>query len=287
MEKNKKINLILLIAILILSVLYFLSLLNIKNSGNKKKIVKTALINSKYESTINNFVLQKGEQRIYLTKQNDVWFTSTVNSNENLIPADNEKIKLFIKDLIKVVNLYKISDNIPAKNEFGLFDEDTFVISYDNNQIFFGNYDFSKTSRYLMTGKNTKVYEINTNLDKYLSTSIQAWSDPYIISRVLFPVEVKDIQTILGQVRKDCDLQKLLELRHGGAAITPNAGEPELSFILITGDTSEIEIKIFPTASESEYNVELKYKTGQNSKTFECALKISLWTYNKIKNIML
>lgn len=287
MEKNKKINFILLGSVIILSILYIVSLFNNKAGGDKRKAIKTALVNSKYENTINNFLLQKADQQLYLVKQNEIWLAGNAPEQAALIPADTQKVNSFIKDLTKIINLYKISDNLPAKNDFGLTDENTFVISYDQNQIYFGNYDFSKTSRYLMTGKNTKVYETDTSLDKYLSTSIQAWSDPYIVSKALISLTAKDIQTVTGPVRKDCDLEKLLDLRHGGAAVTPIEGAPELCFTLITGDTSEVELTFYKTASESEFNVDVNYKLGLSGKKYSCSLKISLWTYNKIKNIML
>ena len=83
-------------------------------------------------------------------------------------------------------------------------------------------------------------------------------------------------------------VSKLLELRHGGAAeLKSISNEPCLSLSLECGNTSTIIMQFYNTASESEYNLKCTYKNGFSNKTVSFEYKLSLWTYNKIKEIML
>ena len=77
---------------------------------------------------------------------------------------------------------------MPKKNNFLLENQGFFSIKYwygsnDFSQLIFGAEDFTKTSRYLMTAKNTKVYQIDNSLEKYFYVSTQVWAEPYIISK--------------------------------------------------------------------------------------------------------
>lgn len=286
MEKNQKTNIILFSITIALLVLYIISLFVNNFSKDTRKSVKTALINSKYEKSISEFTLKKGENFLYLRKVDNLWLVSN-KQDANYIPANSKLVQEFISDLIKVVKLYQISNTLPAQNKFGLTDDNTFAIMYGQNELFFGAYNFSNTFRYLMTGKNTKVYEIDTSLDKYLSTSIQVWSDPYIIAKSIKNLKPEDVQIIRGTTRNDYDVEKFLELRHGGTAISANNGGEIQSLLFECGDTSEITVKIYKSFNENEYNVNVKYDLENPVQKIDFTVKISSWTYNKIKEIML
>lgn len=286
MEKSRKTNLILAVIAAVLLVLFIVSLFTKNYSRDSRKSLKTALVNSKYENTISNFTLQKGDSILFLRKVGDLWLVSQ-KEEANYIPADSAFVQNFIHDLVKIVNLYQVSDSLHHKDDFGLLGSEAFSVKYDQNELIFGDYDFSKTSRYLMTSKNTKVYETDTSLDKYLSTSIQNWSDPYIIARSIKKLTASDVQGIRGTNRKDCNVEKLLELRHGGAAISQGSEKPELSFTLDLGDTSAITLTFYEVDLEIEYNVNVKYDLKMPPQNYDFTVKISGWTYSKIKEIML
>ena len=154
-----------------------------------------------------------------------------------------------------------------------------------------------------MTGKAATVYEIDSSLDKYLSTSPQIWYDPYIVSKAIQKkLSYRDIQRIKVDFEAKTSIlttktedfaektSKLLDLRHGGQIEYESLSAPQMTITLEKGDTSQIIISIYQTEKDSEYNVEIEHNGGFGSdKTGEIIVrtKISLWTYNKIKEIML
>ena len=56
---------------------------------------------------------------------------------------------------------------------------------------------------------------------------------------------------------------------------------------LETGNLCQIEIDIFATETDEEYTVRIKFYSELSQKEFSYCTAISLWTYNKIKEIML
>ena len=260
---------LLIVLTAILTILFLLSFTKSCSSSDKREKVKTALVNQKYKDSINKFELSDSSATIELTKHDNFW---TINS----IPASSERIEKFINELITIRNLYKISDKISANSTFGLTNGTEFHLRYFTNEGFhelvFGNQDYSLTSRYMMSEKSTQVYEIDDSLDIYLTTSIQSWAEPYLISREIFnSIDIQNISVIYqdsnGQTKKGLisDSQKLLGLRHGEI---PSESE----FIL-----SEIQN---PFIVKSDY-----YKAS--SRIFTGYSKISSWTYNKIKEMIL
>ena len=210
-----------------------------------------------------------------------------------------------INELIKTRNLYKISDKINKNSSLGLTNGTEFHISYSYDdssfrELIFGNQDFSLSSRYMMTGENTQVYEIDSSMDNYLTTSIQNWAEPYIISQTVFgKITPQDIQrTQVTELNKNhigtiSDVQKLLDLRHGGRP-EANALESELVTIpetvinLELGNKNEIELEFYKSEKENEFIVTVIYKAEKNGELiFTSTAKISSWTYNKIKEITL
>ena len=138
----------------------------------------------------------------------------------------------------------------------------------------------------MMTGENTKVYEIDSSMDVYLTTSIQSWTEPYIISRQI--LSTQDIQRSNAK-----DTEKLLELRHGGL---PSQAECEaiinqkpLTDIQIeNGDKTSITLQIFSAENDNNYIVKTSYfKPDSKTAIYSSYSKISSWTYNKIKETTL
>ena len=291
---------------IILLLLYIFSFF-LSSTNDKRKALKSAYVNPKYENQINKIELQKGNECLILTKQNGKWFTAQ-KENAIFIPADSSRIEKFIKELIKVRNMYKISDKITKDNAFG-FDDSQFCVKYQTEStvfpaLYFGKTDFSQVSRYFMSEKYAAVYESDVFLDVYLTTSIQNWCEPFIISNEVTGIKAENIQSISvfydgKKYLKDSssqdflsNCQKLLELRHGGSyiedeeSVNQDFEAEKLEFILYFGNKTSASFTI-TQVSESSFKVACHYDFERTSSFIDYQLKISLWTYNKIKEIIL
>lgn len=294
----KKKIVILYSIIIVLLILYICSFFK---SSDKRIEIKSALLNTKYINQIEKIEFIKENESFSINKQEEIWFL-------NNIPVESKRINDFLEDFSKIRTIYKVSDKIEKDNSYGLTDGTELKIKYffrdskeknlEEKEIIFGKTDFSQSSRYFMNGKNLNVYEVDSSLEKYLTFSEQLWYEPYIVSKeILNNISYKDIQRIkviydnktkVLQSDEDswCDsVSKLLDLRHGGKIKYKNQDKPEMQIILEKGDKIEILINIFKTDDKSEYNLETIYKL--NEKQVKTESKISLWTYNKIKEIML
>ncbi len=274
-----------------LAVTYFLSFTKSCSSSDKREKVKTALLNQKYRDSISSFEFQDGAGQLTIINKGSFWALCDSRGNE-ILPASSERLENLINNLTTIRNLYKISDKIKQNSTFGLTNGTEFHLRYytenDFHELVFGNQDFSLSSRYMMTEKSTQVYEIDSSLDTYLSSSIQNWAEPTIIS-----------QTVLGKIKAEdiqrspvSDVQKLLDLRHGGPVTEEdddqNLSQPLIQLTLELGNKNEIELKIYSSSKENEYIVVTEYLTQKGAKpVFKSKAKISSWTYNKIKEITL
>ncbi len=319
-SKSDKTTQILLIITAILAVLFILSFTKSCSSADKRDMVKTALVNQKYKENINTFILQDATGCIELSKQNDFWtvqsladFSDNQTKTNISLPASPERVQNFISELIKIRNLYKISDKINKNSSLGLTNGTEFHIRYNYNasendktsfrELIFGNQDFSLSSRYMMSGESTQVYEINDSMDIYLTTASQSWAEPYIISKTAITTDIQsmtmtntqDNGKAISKVNvNDSNITKLLDLRHGGLPSEEEVNEiinkePVNEIEIENGDKSRIILEIYNLSSnESTYIVKVRYfKPDSKSAFYESYSKISTWTYNKIKEITL
>lgn len=278
-----------------LSLLYLMSFTKSCTSKDSRERIKTSLVNPKYKDSITSFELEDATGSLTINYNGQFWTAGS-------LPASPERIRNLLEDLTTIRNLYKISDKISQKSTFGLTNGTEFHLRYNTedsfHELIFGNQDFSLSSRYLMTEKNTQVYEIDNTLDKYLSTSMQSWAEPFIISQVVLgKITVNDIQRSQvinheeNHISSVSDLQKLLDLRHGGYPdFTPDelnevtSENPQITITLELGNKNEIEIQLYKSKNENDFIVLTEYKSQKDtSPVFTSASKISSWTYNKIK----
>lgn len=319
---NQDNNLIFLYAlVLILALLYLLSFVK---KTDKRKVINTALINSKYLDSIYKFQLSNAQGLLELTKKDGIWFAGD-------FPADSERVNNFLKNLTKIRTLYKLQEIKSNKasqsenlNEIYGFDEaNKFVLRYFYNEsdfadIIFGKNDFSQTSRYLMSSKSTAVYEADDSLEPYLTLSRQIWCEPYMISHII-PEKIDSDMIMKIKINYDnkeiikdsqsenwkTNCSKLLDLRHGGFKELNKNGntgtgtdsdfeknQAEMILSLELGNKNSIKIIISPDKNSSsenagQYQVQAQYYLNTNNQIFTCNSQISLWTYNKIKEIML
>ena len=301
-----------------LTILYFLSFTKSCSSSDKREKVKTALVNQKYKDTIKEITLQDATGTITLSNTGDFWTVARITESQKGplqlrvdLPASPERVNNLLEELIKVRNLYKISDKINKISSLGLTNGTEFHIRYtytsDNttenfHELIFGNQDFSLSSRYMMTDKSTQVYEIDASMDNYLTTAIQSWTEPYIISRQVLK---SDIQTITATYTDEtshnlinringntAEADKLLDLRHGGLPASDQIldisdKEITLRLEIENGDKTSIKLDITPFDSGETYLVKTVYCDPNGYMIYNSYSTISSWTYNKIKEITL
>lgn len=298
-------------AVIILTFTYILSFCNANR--DKREKMQTALINPNYKEKITFFEFYDGDnQKIFLIKNNNFWEIQKKYGNFiQKMPANSQKINEFLDAAVKIVNMYKISDTYEEDNSFMILIPGFIQLKYgfENNcyEVFFGGNDFSLSSRYFMTGKSTSIYEISDYLDKFLTVSVQFWAEPLLISSEIFgKINVQDIQRSYAKMNDKIltitDLQKLLDLRHGGfyeISVDENAenqnlnettklkSKAELSELFLElGNKNTIKLEFFQEKEDSQIKVKSYYSTS-DKKEFIFNSKISLWTYNKIKEIIL
>ncbi len=309
-------NKYLYIIIVILIFLYVFSF--IFQRSDKRKSLKSTLINPSYVNEIEYFELFDGDkEKLIFQKNGNVWeIHKNYENNIQKLPAESTIIKDFFKTASGVVNMYKISDTFTENNSFMILKPGYIQFKYTYKdkiyEIYFGAQDFSLSSRFVMSGKSTDIYEISNFMDKYLTTSVQFWCDSSLISQNVFgKIQVSDIQKNYvifdDKMHIFSDLQKLLDLRHGGfisdyknlqnEQINENSFqsrnensekkfESKMTIFLELGNKNQITLNIFQLKENSFVSVESVYENSDGEK-FVYNSQISLWTYNKIKEITL
>ncbi|MCI6188229.1 MAG: hypothetical protein MR739_13850 [Spirochaetia bacterium] len=309
-------NKYLYIIIVILIFLYVFSF--IFQRSDKRKSLKSTLINPSYVNEIEYFELFDGDkEKLIFQKNGTVWeIHKNYENNIQKLPAESTIIKDFFKTASGVVNMYKISDTFTENNSFMILKPGYIQFKYTYKdkiyEIYFGAQDFSLSSRFVMSGKSTDIYEISNFMDKYLTTSVQFWCDSSLISQNVFgKIKVSDIQKNYvifdDKMYIFSDLQKLLDLRHGGfisdyknlqneqinenSFQTQNENsekkfESKMEIFLELGNKNQIHLNLVQIKDNSFVQVESVYQNEVGEK-FVYNSQISLWTYNKIKEITL
>ena len=116
------------ITFFVLFALYIFSFVIQRSNTDNREAFTTALINKKNVNQINKIQLTQENKSIYLIKKGELWTLSNDENPDFFVPANQEFINSFINELIKVRKLYKISDNLPKKNNFLLENQGIFSI---------------------------------------------------------------------------------------------------------------------------------------------------------------
>lgn len=302
--------------IIIVGLLFLYIFSFIFQKSDKRTYVKSSLINPSNINKIDSFELFDGDkEKLIFQKNGNVWeIIKIFDDNLQKLPAETKKIENFLKTASQIVNMYKISDTFTENNSFMILKPGFIQFKYFTGdkfyEIFFGAQDFSLSSRYVMSGKSTAIYEISNFLDNYLTTSVQFWCDSSLISQNVFgKIQVSDIQKNYvifdDKMHIFSDLQKLLDLRHGGfisnIQINQDEQNPEnaykndhqnkeyeskMTIFLELGNKNQITLNLFQLKENSFVSVESVYENSVGEK-FVYNSQISLWTYNKIKEITL
>lgn len=308
----KKILLIyLLVFLLVLSYILSFTVFDSEHK-NKAQSQQIVFISQTDISQIDGFIIQNQDDVILLNRQNDMWLMCNALETSNKIPADVNTLQNLFLTLAATHNVTK-AGNKEQLISYGLDDSQCSSITIiKNGQVYhtllFGNLDFSQSHVYFTDEELNSVYLIDDAFQSYLNTSTQTWSDPYIISEQLRnsvfqtgeiqSASIYDYSTRQGaahttEAENWSEISsKLLELRHGGFA--PDAYEltktesPLVLISLETGAMAQIQLEIYNLAqNDNEYIIKTSFKSELIEKEFYYFTAVSLWTYNKIMEIML
>ena len=303
MDKKKiPLNAYLTVICILLAALYSFSFF-VKPTVDKRKSVKTALLNPKYKNEISQIQIHDSSSQLFLQKNKDVWEIVDFENPFVKLPADSKRINKMIDDFSQVIGAVQVSvkvdksDSLTAQN-FGFDDRaveiDFFAGGESAGEIVFGKNDFTQTKRYIKTHSSNLAYEIEDFASIYLTTSIQSWSESGLISQqVLGNIKADDIQRIIadGRTFTNSDslykeyVSKLLELRHGGINLNEqfNTENSVYKIKLELGNKNNIDIFVYKASREGNYLVQLNYlnfKTNELSVYYE---SISEWTFSRLK----
>ena len=303
MDKKKiPLNAYLTVICILLAALYSFSFF-FKPTVDKRKSVKTALLNPKYKNEISQIHIHDSSSQLFLQKNKDVWEIADFENPFVKLPADSKRINKMIDDFSQVIGAVQVSvkvdksDSLTAQN-FGFDDSaveiDFFAGGESAGEIVFGKNDFTQTKRYIKTHSLNLAYEIEDFASIYLTTSIQSWSESGLISQqVLGNIKADDIQRIIadGTTFTNSDslykeyVSKLLELRHGGINLNEqfNTENSVYKIKLELGNKNNIDIFVYKASREGNYLVQLNYfnfKTNVLSVYYE---SISEWTFSRLK----
>jgi hypothetical protein len=311
MKNNKKITIIAFCLCVFLLLTFCLSFRK-NNEKENRKPFETSLLNPKYNP--DEILIYDNKNALELKFNGKFWTANLPTNPENQIPADQEMIKNFLEDLKNKRTVYKVADgfsensdeNSAQKDNFGFSDISAFHIIYYEypTDLIFGNHDFSQKYRYFTSYRDSPssspVYEIDSDFEKYLSSSVQVWTEPYLLSRVVAEIskssEIQSISVINQKNNQKITLNsksedfaeissQFFELRKGGFYEEDNATQQILELSVEMGNKSECKIQVFETENESQYLVYENYltKDGQN---FDYKTKISGWTLQKINSLL-
>ena len=295
----KKSNMIPAVTAALLIILYAVSFIPAVKRSNAEKSILSALMNKKYKDSVHEMQITKGENSIRLYKKDEsgVWKGSI---HESIFPVDNAVISRFIQHLTNTRSMYKISDRKVKWSLLGVDESAATTVFYKNDvnmstKLYFGSQNFLKTRRYLRTDNNFAVYEIDSDIDTYLSPSPSVWMDPYIVPRnVNGKITQGDIQRINAGGAyyscKDTDFGKkcagLLELRHGDLTESVQNKKAAYSIKIEDGDGFTITIHIYGNGEEGKILL-YSFSNGLTGRTYDYkySVLVSSWTFNKITEL--
>lgn len=283
--------------------------------NKKRHSIQLQFIHEADISNIDIITIQDGDSAIILSRSDNMWLLANQNDVNDKIPADVQKLKSFFLLLASKHAMVKAGNAADKDNSYGLDSEEgTTITLYKNGLAYqslnFGALNFSQTQRYFSTAELKSVFLAGQEFDAFLTTSVTAWADPYIISTQLvndvfsmglaqtadFYDYQKNQHTSLTSSDKEENksIQKLFDLRHGGFALdlqnqsTDDQQNKVLAVKIQMGDKSQInlDISVHPTI-ENEYIVFTTFNSERLEKSFSYKTQISAWTYSKISEMML
>lgn len=283
--------------------------------NKKRHSIQLQFIHEADISNIDIITIQHGDSAIILSRSDNMWLLANQNDVNDKIPADVQKLKSFFLLLASKHTMTKAGNTADKDNSYGLdTEEGTTITLYKNSLAYqslnFGDLNFSQTQRYFTSAELKSVFLAGQEFNDFLTTSVTAWADPYIISTQLLndvfsmglaqTADFYDYQknqhiTLTSSDKEENkSIQKLFDLRHGGFAqdLQNQSADDQQNKVLAVkiqmGDKSQINLDLFghPTI-ENEYIVFTTFNSERLEKSFSYKTQISAWTYSKISEMML
>ena len=310
------------------SFVLFLSSFFFDRNSSSQKPVKSALLNQKYKDSISKIIIETpapkeetkeddslNEQgakedpkkdKIVLSKEGDLFL---LYSYGIITQADEKSIQILLENSSRLRNLYKISDSKAAKESFFLTEELASSVTFFINdgtevsKIFFGIKDSLLSRIYVRSGKNDVCYETEDDLSRFLTASLDYWSEGKIICETENPVSFvwENLNFNDGSDEFYKIKDKMLSFRHGKIMPIDRSNaeilkEKPVSFLTVQGGEGRIlNIMFFDFDSSfgesylyTKNVIPSEFDSLETNKAFSvqnALFEISGWTYESIKNL--
>jgi len=295
----KRCNMISAAAAALLIVMYAVSFIPAIKRRNGEKSILSALMNKKYEDSVQEIQITQGKNTVRLYKLNDssVWKGSV---RESIFPVDNSVVDRFIQHLANTRNMYKISDSQAKWTLLGVDSDAATSVLYKNDvnmstKLYFGRQNFLQTRRYMRTDNSISTYEIDSDIDTYLTPAPSVWMDPYVIPQNAGgKITRSDIQRIKTDRAyygsKDKNFEKncasLLELRHGDLAENPGDNTLVYSLTIENGDGFTATIHAYGNGDEGKI-LSYSFSNAITGRIYDYkySVLVSNWTFKKMTEL--
>lgn len=291
--------------------IFLLSYLPFFNLSSAEKKTESALLNKKYEKNITEISITKSKETLILQNRNAVW---TGNISDFSFTTNQINVNRLIKELIKVIDMYKISDSVKyiqhLKLESSEVSDVTVTIKGNDgsiySKIYFNLDDISLKKLRIRSDSSLSVYEIEDNLSTFLTTSPEFWGDSFIIPQSIFGnILQSNLQRVLFQFSSDKKIvmdkknfNSLLSLRHGNytnAQLYASLDKDNPMFLQAElGDKSSLKIDFYPVSNSSgDFLLHYSFypsdiiNPSQSAiiKNISYDVLISSWTFERIVNL--
>ena len=200
---SRKKNLILITFLLLLIVLFFVGITNLKYKNSSNKYITSALVNPKYLSQIKTIEFKN---KFTLVKYSNEWF---VKINENKYPADTNKIDDMLNIFTKTITIYK---KVYTKKEkykylqkrknnkdnsciFFYTSLDIFLNKENISSLCFGESDFTNTKIDIINLKNDEIYQAENIYTEYINPD-----ETFFIRKDFFPQNLSKNYSKIQQI---------------------------------------------------------------------------------------
>ncbi|MDD5790063.1 MAG: hypothetical protein PUE30_06035 [Spirochaetia bacterium] len=279
--KNKKVNSILLCTAFVSFILFLFSFFS--EDGNSVKAVKSALVNPADGENIHKIIISSPSEVLTLQKEKKFW---TCERGEACAFADEKNVLNLIKNLVKLRNMYKISDSIDGRSELGLVEGSAQIITVAGSdghvfsKLYFGSSD-ALTSRITVASERGKAcYETEDDFSVFLKTDLNFWSVPEIFFAIKNPSNL----TLSPE-----DLHLLLSLRHGqffGFEPVPREAVFEKSVALYGQYDSFQKVDFYSLLQDGEILYLYTQTVGGEEKLCNAVFEVSRWTFERLNRLL-
>jgi hypothetical protein len=157
--------------------------------------------------------------------------------------------------------------------------------------VYFGGQNYEQTRRYMRSQSSKTSYEIESDLDTYLTVSESFWADPYIIPRNMISDSDMKVQRVSlgnstltsGEEKNRELLEKITSLRHGELCDT--AQGPVVSMLdAYSGDGTHIHADIRNISGENDmvFTYRIENSVTRQNDMIKYSAVVSSWTYGRL-----